>query len=274
MPYSPAERETIGLCIGLEAINDIANHALLHLPQFIEPRQEIEVRYKDREHQLLFLIRLLDFVKEGGDESLTGIRGSCLTVLLEACRSRCFDHNGSVTGLEGAASTMDQWLKAETTFQMWLPTLDIDARLTVPRIDFLYILGNHAKHNLSRLTGISRHIKNILERNGYAVELEYIPLALDDFREHLQEDYFVYYGTWLAELANNVRWGIQDYLTPLYRQAYVPGENQMYSFRYPDSITHPVPREWFWRLMNHVRSGPYIMRFVGSPYMKKEVLRE
>ena len=176
-------------------------------------------------------------------------------------------------GLERAATALNSWLNTETTFKMWLPTLELDAELTVPRIDFLYILGNHAKHNLSRLTGISRHIAEILTQHGHRVELEQVPLALDDFREHLQEDYFVYYGTWLAELINNVRWGIQDYLQETFRKAYQPSQDLMYSYSYPDSIVHAAPREWFWRLMNHIRTGPYIGRFVGSRYMKKEIIR-
>lgn len=273
MTYNATEREAIGLCVAVEAVNDIANHALLDVPRTVQAGAEIEVRYKSREHQHLFLIRLLDFVKEGGDETLTGVRGSCLNVLLAACQTRTFDINGIMLALEQATTALDCWLHAETTFRMWLPTLDLDAKLTVPRIKFPYILGNHAKHSLARLTRISREIAEILERNGYTVELEQVPLALDDFREHLQEDYFVYYGTWLAELMNNVRWGIQDNLQPTFYSAYTPGMAPKYSYCYPDSIVHDVPRAWFWRLLNHIRTGPYIGRFAGSRYMKREILR-
>jgi hypothetical protein len=274
MPYSTAELDTIRLCVALEAINGIANHAMLDVPRIIEPGTEIEVRYKSRQHQHLFLIRLLDFAKENGDEAITGVKGSCLEALLAACHTRSFDIDGTVFALEQAAIALDRWLHAETTFRMWLPTLGLDAKLTVNRIEFLFILGNHVKHNLARLTRISRQIAELLKRNGYIVELEQIPLALDDFREHLQEDYFVYYGTWLAELTNNVRWGIQDYLMPTFQRAYRPGADLMYSYNYPDSIVHDTPRAWFWRLMNHIRSGPYIERFIGSRYMKREILRD
>lgn len=64
--YGSAERETIGLCIALEAISDMANRALLDLSEPNGPRAEVEVRYRSRQHQQLFLIRLLDFAKEGG----------------------------------------------------------------------------------------------------------------------------------------------------------------------------------------------------------------
>lgn len=273
MLYSAAELEVIGLCVSLEAVGDIANHALLDVPRSIEPGAEIGVRYKSRDHQHLFLIRLLDFTKEGGDETLTGVKGSCLDVVRAACQTRSFDIDGSILALEQAAAELHRWLHSETTLRMWLPTLKLDARFTVTRIEFLYILGNHAKHNLARLTGISKYISKMLARNGYTVEPDQIPLALDDFREHLQEDYFVYYGTWLAELINNVRWGMQDYLKPVFRRAYSAGVDQSHSYIYPASIVHDTPRAWFWRLMDHVRTGPHIGRFVGSTYMKKEILR-
>lgn len=91
MNYNTAELEAIGLCVALEAIGDIANHALLDVPRDVEDGAEIEVRFKSRQHQHLFLIRLLDFAKEGGDGILTGVKGSCLDVLLAACRTRSFD---------------------------------------------------------------------------------------------------------------------------------------------------------------------------------------
>ena len=82
------------LCIALEAVNDIANHALLDLLDLSSSPGEAQVRYKSHVHQQLFLIRLLDFAKEGGDQALTGTPGSCLDVLLAACVTRAFDSEG------------------------------------------------------------------------------------------------------------------------------------------------------------------------------------
>lgn len=99
-------------------------------------------------------------------------------------------------------------------------------------------------------------------------------MALEDFRENLEESFFVYYGTWLAELLNGVRWGLQDYLLPAYHTAYTPvlGREPMYRYEFPASIVSPIPREWFWRLMSKVRTGPYFKRFRGAHYMKKDVM--
>lgn len=274
MNLNSAEREVIGLCIAVEAINDIANHALLDISDVSAFPGEAEVHFKTHVHQQMFVARLLDFAKERGDAALTGVRGSCLDVLRSACRTRSFDVNGSVDGLEKASNALDDWLNTETELKLWLPTLNIEANFRVARSEFLFILGNHVKHNLSRLTRVSRRVSKILEEHGHRVQVEEIPLALDDFREHLQEGYFSYYGTWLAQLLNNVRWGVQDYLEATFRQSYIriPGKEPLYEYRYPASITHKSACDWFWRLMNHVRSGPYIKRFQGAHYMKREVL--
>ncbi len=272
MTYNAAELEAIGLCISLEAVNDIANRALLELRDVSSRPGECEVLFQSFVHRDLFLIRLLDFVKENGDKQLTGVAGSCLAVLKEACVTRCFDENGCVTNLQNAVEALEIWLRHKKPITLWLPTLDINATVDVSRLDFLKIIGNHSKHNLSRLTGVSKDIAKILNDHGYPVPVEQIPLALDDFREHLAENYFVYYSTWLSELLNNVRWGLQDYLTPTFSRSYKSNLNDplLYSYEYPDCIAEDVPRQWFWRLMNNVRARPYLKKFSGSKSLKQE----
>lgn len=272
MTYSVAEREAIGLCIALEAVNDIANHSLFRLVDVSAFPGEAEVHFPSHIHQQLFLARLLDFAMEKGDATLSGVKGSCLCVLRSACESKSFDSRNSVAFLKEATNALDEWLSSKTPLNLWLPSLNIDAALIVPRFEFLYISGNQVKHNLSRLTGISKRIEAILKEHGYDVPFEQIPLSLDDFREHLEENYFSYYGTWLAELLNNVRWGLQDYLLPTFEASYKRDvERESYSYRYPAAITNEVPRAWFWRLMNNIRSKPHLKRFAGAHYMKRSV---
>jgi hypothetical protein len=275
MNYSTEEREAIGLCIALEALNDIVNHALLTVCQISEGSGEAEIRFPTRIHQSMFLVRLLDFAKEGGDATLTGVNGSCLAVLQAACIGKSFDVENSVDALRESTSALASWLDATTPLTLWLPSLNVEAKLVVPRHQFLYIAGNQAKHNISRLTGLSKLVAGMLTENGYPTSPEQVPIALDDFHEHLHEDYFAYYGTWLAELLNNVRWGIQTYLLPTFRASFTPAVDgsAIYGYRYPASITNANPREWFWRLMNNVRTGPYLKPFTGTRYAKKEILR-
>lgn len=272
MAYSAAEKEAVGLCISLEAVGDIANHALLELRDVSMCPGEVEVYFHTHIHQELFIIRLLDFVKESGDSKLTGISGSCLKVLQSACDTCSFCQENSVSDLKKSVQELDEWLEYKTPIKLWLPTLDIKANIEVSRLDFIAISGNQFKHNLSRLTGISKHIHSILDSNGYSVPLEQIPLALDDFREHLQENYFVYYGTWLTELLNNIRWGLQNYLQPIFTISYTKDnpDDIRYRYEYPVEINQDIPRQWFWRLMNHIRTGPYFKKFSGAHYLKEQ----
>ncbi|WP_448693501.1 hypothetical protein [Pseudomonas rhizophila] len=272
MTYSAAERETIGLCICLEAVSDIVNHSLLTFRDVSAYPGEAEAIFPSRVHRDLFLIRLLDFVKETGSKQLTGVAGSCLAVLKQACASQCFNINGSIAELQSSVDALEAWLSEMKEITLWLPTLEINAKIKISRLEFLNITGNHSKHNLSRLTGVSRDVAKMLAEHGYCVSEDQIPLALDDFREHLAENYFVYYSTWLSELLNNIRWGLQSYLTPIFFMSYKtdPADVPMYTYEYPTEITESVAREWFWRLMNNVRSRPYFKKFSGAHYLKKE----
>lgn len=269
MSYSTAEQETIGLCICLEAAGDMANHELLELRQVAKYPGEAEVYFHSHVHEQLFLIRLLDFVKEAGDSQLTGVSGSCLEVLKTVCRTRSFDFDNSVDELRKAVEQLDKWLNCKSKVKLWLPTLDIKAEIGVMRLDFLFMSANHSKHNLFRLTGISRNISKILENNGYAVSSEHVPLALDDFQEHLQENYSIYYGTWLVELINNIIWALHAYLEPQFHRSYVPTADLSYRYEFPKEVQNDVARQWFWRLMNNVRRKPYLKKFSGAHYLKK-----
>lgn len=273
MSYTETEKEVIGLCVSLEAAGDMANHALLDVRKVERYPGEAEVYFKTHIHQQLFLIRLLDFVSEKSSGQLIGHKGSCLSLLRQACESRKFDVEGSVSALSKAVDELEAWLGHKGRIKLWLPTLEIETEIEVSRLDFLFVSANHSKHNLSRLSGVTRKVKTLLHEGGYSVDAEHIPLALDDFREHLSENYFVYYGTWLSELINNLVWGVHLYLRPQYYQSYrFTGDPSFpkYEYIYPSDVVSRVSRQWFWRLMNNVRSDPYIERFKGAHYLKEQ----
>ena len=258
--------------MSFEAAVNIANHALLDLRPISSKPDEATALFPSHVHEQLFLIRLLDFVAEKGKSRLTGVEGSCLDVLEAACESACFEEQGRVDVLRNAVNEMKQWLSYSGKTKLWLPSLDIEAELEVSRLDFLFVAANHSKHNLSRLTGVSDRIAEFLTAHGYEPVIAEIPLALDDFREHLSDNYFIYYGTWLAELVNNLAWGIWTYLHPQFLRSYKPGGGGFggYTYEYPEGIDSPVAQQWFWRLMNHVRSRPYLEQFAGDKNLKEQ----
>lgn len=262
MDLSNKERESIGLCICLEAVNEIVNHAVLDVRKSSRIPGEALIYFKDLVHRSLFIIRILDFAKEAGDSKLTGVSGSCVDILEKVCVESELGTDDSVRELKSAVNNLKHWLDQKSPIKLWLPTLNLDAEIEVSRIEFLKISGNSSKHNISRLTGVSKGIRTILSEHGYDVPIELIPLALEDFQEHLEQNYFTYYATWMAELLNEIRWGIQRYLEPFYAVSYKHQEDGFsYRFEFPEGFNHEVPKQWFWRLMNHTRSGPYIDRF-------------
>jgi hypothetical protein len=259
-----SEREAIGVCIACEAIGDLVNHALLDVRVNSSDGQQGIAYFRSRAHRDLFLIRLLDFAKESGDSALTGVKGSCLEVLRAACVTQSFGTHGSAQLLQRAVQDLDTWLKAPSNLNLWLPTIDVEVEVKVPRLQLLFISGNQAKHNISRLTGLAHNVQDMLRDHGHDVPLEQIPLALEDFTDHLDEHFFVYYGTWISELLNEVRWGIQFYLGGAFARSFTPTpeiHEIAYRYSYPEGVQNPVARSWYWRLMNHVRSGPSVNRF-------------
>lgn len=264
------ERESIGLCICIEALNNIANYSLVDLREVNKYPGEYEVYFHDYAHKYLFLVRALDFVKEKGDTGLTGVQGSCLDVLRHACSTASFDKDGSISPLFTAVQDIDDWLNYRSPMKFWLPDLDIDAELNVSRLELLHISGNYSKHNLSRLTAVSKNFHRILKSNGYEVELESIPFAIDYFCEHLNENYFIYYCTWMTELLNNLRWAIYDYLHPAFLESCIKINEFHYTYEFPDEITSETSQKWFWGMMNGVLTQPIFPRIKAAHYLKDQ----
>jgi hypothetical protein len=263
MTTDTALKETMGLCIACEAIDDIANHALLEMRPVTGRGDESEVYFRTLEHQQLFLIRLQDLAKENTDQAITGVKGSCIDVLNSACATKFFDFRGSIGSLQEPTGRLQTWLNEEVNLPLWLPTASIKVDLRVPRSKLLFISGNRAKHNISRLSGVSKCMREMLKAHGHEVELAQIPLLLDDLPEQLNEGYFVSQASHLTELLNEVRWGIQEYLLPTFNSSITPVPskgNQAYEYQH-SAFVDEVPRQWFWRLMGHIRSRPRIPRF-------------
>lgn len=271
MRNSIQECETISLCIALEALDSFLNLGLLKVFPIVGTDSEAEVCFNSESHRDLFLIRLLDFCNERNGKELTGISGSCISYLDAACKTKSFNSGNSISILNTAISEIQRWLREVEPISLWLPTLNQEVAIKAPRSLLLKIAGNVAKHNISKLTTISHEIQRLLEDANATVSLGHVPLVIDEFSSHLSGGYFLYYCSWLTALMNDVRWGIQSYLAPVYKNALhpVPGDQFAYDYRYPDKIVNDIPREWFWRLMDKVRTQPFIKQFSVSGNFKK-----
>lgn len=272
MPHSTLEYEAAGLCIVWDAIDDIANFGLIELRDSSRVEDQCEVYFHSYAHKHLYLARLLDFAHESGDADFTGVDGSCLQVLEAACDTRCFDSEGSIQELRQSVEALSRWFSTRTQFNFWLPTLGINADLNMPRIDFLRIAGNQSKHNLSRLSRVSKRVARTLREHGCAVPDEDVHVALSDFSEHLHEHFFVYYAGWLTEMLNNIRWGLRAYLAPTLAEHFQPNPrgDLFATYSYPAEVQSEVSKLWFNGLLNHVRERPIFKRFAVSENFKLE----
>lgn len=273
-PSSPETLEAIGLSVAFDALRDLVNRLLMEFLPLASYPGEMQVRFKSTPHRDLFYIRLLDFVHEGGSKELLGEKMSCLEVLEKAGAHPQLSDPGSALELASAAADLRSWLHEVIHPKFWLGSINVHARLSVTRLQLLKIAGNQAKHNLARLTGVSQQVQTLLAVHGHHVPLAQIPFALDDFREHLGENVFIYYGSWLAELINNVTWALYRYVEPVYHRHVVyedgalPG---MYQFIPLPGVDPNSPEHWwFHRLLNEARRQPYIPRFKTSRFLRAQ----
>lgn len=266
MEFTIVERETVGLWVACGALDSMVNHVLLKLAGDGGAK---EVHFETFTHRQLFNILLLDFL-ENVDMTLTGEQGSCLEVLEGACQTASFDEKGSVKFLRGPVNALRTWLGAEITVDTWLPSIHEQLDLKIQRRESIYICGNISKHNLARLTGATKRLDEILRRHNVTVGHLKALHILDDFYVRFHEDIFEYHSTVIAELLNNVRWGIHDYLNPEYLGAKVQNASDQtkYSYRYPEDVSDDFARSCYWDLMNTVRRKPNMERFIANSSFK------
>ena len=142
--------------------------------------------------------------------------------------------------------------------------------IVLSRRELMIICGNISKHNI---TNLSHKIKAL---NGhinpkYNISNEDVTISLLELYDKFCIDYLEIQTTIWAELLNNVRIGILQYLKPIFIQSivYDTKVKGKYYYKYPDNISSPLAKNFFWNLMNRVRTNFYIKDFVSSEIMKK-----
>ncbi len=273
-PSSPEILEAIGLSVAFDALRDLVNRLLMEFVPLPSYPGEMQVLFKSTPHRDLFYIRLLDFVHEGGSKDLLGEKMSCLEVLEKAGASPRLSDAGSARELVSATAELRSWLHEVIHPKFWLGSINVQARLSVTRLQLLKIAGNQAKHNIARLTGISQQVQTLLAKHGHDIPLAQIPFALDDFREQLGENTLIYYGSWLAELINNVTWALFRYIEPVYHRHVIHEDGTlpgMYRFLPLPGVDPNSPEHWWLhRLLNEARRQPYIPRFKASRFLRAQ----
>jgi hypothetical protein len=263
--FSAREREVVALAAIGSSIDDMVNQSLLG---FSGVEDSEEVRFHTRPHQQLFSVLLADFL-EPISSLLVGQQDTSIEILKSICHYPQFNEGHTIEFLHEPTSTLDEWLRTEIVVDAWLPSLNRQVALKIVRSEFVVICGTVSKHNLGRLTRTARRLAEILKKHGLEVpELDALR-TLDDFYDRFHDDVLNYHASVLAEMLNNIRWGMWDYLHPTFLKAFSqrPGELE-YAYRYPEGVEHEFSRSCFWDVMNDVRRKPFVARFHANDILR------
>ena len=259
MKFTEIEREVIFLKATTASIGTMVNHQVLQLSEGADGGQAI---FKTSIHQRFFNIVLVDFLSPTAIK-VTGEKTSCMDALATICEKPNFNERNSVKLLKQAVTAFKKWSEREIKVKVWLPSINLEAKIKVHRKEFISICGDISKHNFSRLDRRARSLQEILKRNGNEVSDEDALSALDDFYEKFHIDIFTYLGSHLVEQLNNIRWGIQEYLQPEFSRSMTHEgcTPPRYRYTYPNGVKEEFAKLCYWELMNDIRTTPYIKRF-------------
>jgi hypothetical protein len=238
---------------------------------------ETELRFKTATHQRLFNILLADFLSAppAGTFDLPEATGSAqsdrsyLFYLRRICDSPTLNGDSSI--LREPIETFIEWLESECLVEnVWFPSVEIETDIRVKRIAFIKITGDIAKHNFARLSRNVDRIGKILADNGAKIPEGQGFLVLPDFFQWFHKDVFSYHASSLAEMLNNIRWGIYGYLKPEFTRSFKrdPEVSYKYEYSYPSACQQPLAKAIYWDLMNQIRTEPFFPPFTVTKMLK------
>ena len=261
------------LCSVYDHIDNMVNFSLLDICGN-DPYSE--VRFKDFNYEKLFFILLVDFLsktdRKGPINSTTFLTG-----LSEICNQPQFSMNNSVLELQSTVQNFRSWLSNKIDTDIWVPGTEEAIKISISRIDATKMSGNIIKHNYLRALRVAKDLKSIIDRaiTPKSISLEDALLALPEFYERFPNDILIYHISTLCEFLNNIRWAIHTYLKPEFDKSihyfdkHYSGDIERYEYQVPNVITSKYARDCYWNLMNYVRRGPYMKKFVVTSHLKK-----
>jgi hypothetical protein len=264
--FTEIEKEIIYLNAIAEMIDAMVNHEVFDL---LGADPNSEVSFRTMTHQQYFNIILVDFLSPS-DSKVVGEKRRYLEALLMICENPRSNKDGAINNLASAVKEFSDWLEHEIEVQIWMPSLNKNAPLSIKRREFIKICGNISKHNFSRLGGVGQELCEIFARKGIDTGIHGALLALYDFYEHFHVNILNYHGSTIVEFLNNIRWGIHEYLQPEFSRSivYMGGQPLEYRYTYPEGLVNEFAKICYWDLMNAVRSAPIVRKFVATQLLK------
>ena len=271
------EREVIILNSAWEMIDEMVNWATFVKNECTEPTNLL---FTNRAFSRLFIIFLGDFLSEikprNGIVPL-GLSGPARNdappsdkTFLFHIRQVCTNPKLGTdsTRLRQTADAFADWLEGEfTASSVNLSAIGLVANLRMPRIRYIQMCGDIAKHNLARLERRVKDLRKLLEVAKPSVSEQDAYLAVEGFFEWFQGNIFIYHSSQIAEFLNNIRWSIYEFLQPEFQRSWdLPDDGTTdfpaYKYRVPSDVTEPLAQAMYWNLMNRSRSRPFVQQFV------------
>lgn len=205
------EKEIVTLSVVSDSINEIINYNVFSI---VGVKPDTNILFKSDVHQRLFFILLVDFLSRPRPDPLEiGMPIEYLNCTV--FKNPSFDKNGSIEQLVASVRAFDEWLDHDVVFEhVWLQTLGREVDLSFSRRKLIKICGDISKHNFARLSRRVESIQLACNRQNVALDASDAIVALDDFYDKFHRDILLYHSSTIAELLNNIRWGIHEYLQP------------------------------------------------------------
>ena len=266
MSFSNIEYHIIQLKSITELLDSILNHMVMDVTG---EGPSIEIHFNNEQNKMFFNLVLVDLFSKFdkclvGNNDLTG-----LDILEHIAKTQPFASSHATT-LKKHVYTFKKWLFTEITVdKLWFPTINLKTSLTLNRKDVIYICGNISKHCFLRLTAVAKTLIQIFKSNSITLDIYDALVILPEFYEWFHSNILGYLGTYITEMLNNIRWGIQEYLKPVFDESIkCIGGDGRYEFNMPSGVTTKFGNVCFWDLMNEVRRKPFISQFEGTKYLK------
>lgn len=260
------EEEVVYLLAVIELIRSMVNYEIMTV---VGSGKHKEVTFKTMTHKQFFSIALVDFLSPTDSKAPVPSK-LYLAALRTIVNEPSFDVNGSVQNLRDAVNTFTEWLRVEIAVDAWLPSIERQVEIRIPRYLVFKIDGNISKHNFLRSVRVAEDLQRLLQKAGASVELYEAMLAQQDVYDIFHDDVCTYHTSTIVEFLNGLYWGIQNYLSPEYARSFTPegGNSPIYRFQYPPALEHPYAKTCYWSLMNKIRSGPIFKPFIVTSHLK------
>lgn len=263
-----AEQESIYLYSILDIVNSMVNHGMMELSGDAECTT---IRFRNPEAAKLFNIYLRDLLSRV-DRSALKPRRSYIGALLEVCESPAFS-SMSVDGLRKSVHSLKSWMDNVIHVDVYFSNLNTTRNIKITRMEYIKICGDISTHNITRLWQDVTRIKDMLSASGVELDENSMAHSVQDFHVRFYDDIFMYHSSWIAEMLNSIRHDVFYYLKTEFERSYqlLPTDETgltRYRFDVPSAIKSDFGRHCYWELMNFVRGGLHMPRFVASKYVK------